>query len=248
MVFQRLDRGHGPGPINVFKTVRREELVGTSTKSVSVRVPLDHCLQAGTDALTPADKQVLAVQGLSDQQIAYVESKLPAMMAKSNAHKSAFEAGEANRKRQGLKTRVVAQMLSDSELLADVMSAIGMPDPRVVAPTGLVKAKPPMTLSERIPRLVELMAEVSADIARFKNEAKVAKVFDQQKLRAMFSGKAAQEWTLCWFAFSQMIDRAKGTPFARPKAWHSNPEFSKLADARGFKPAKAAADGRDDDA
>ena len=81
-------------------------------------------------------------------------------------------------------------------------------------------------------RLLALMDEVGRDIEAYKDGAKVGKTFD--KVRAMLTKEAERDWKLGWFAFSRMVERATGTPFARSKDWRRDPENSQLAATHGY--------------
>jgi len=236
MVVQRLSEGVGPGPIHVFKKVLKDAAVGSMVKKVRVPVPLDHKLPAGTGVLTAADKRAFADQGLSVSEIAYVESKLPEKKVKSDAHKAAFEASKALRLRTRLKERLVAQLSNDPDLADGVISALRGPS------TGATTVPAPNldSLSEKVSRLLVLMDEVGRDIEAYKDGAKVGKTFDKDKLRVMLTKEAERDWKLGWFAFSRMVERATGTPFARSKDWRRDPENSQLAATHGYTSASTA--------
>jgi hypothetical protein len=242
MVVQRLSEGVGPGPIHVVKKVLKEVSVGSLAKQVPVPVYLDHTLPAGTGALTASDKRALADQGLSAQEIAYVESKLPEKKLKSDAHKAAFEAGKAQRLREKLKKRLVAQFHADPDLAAGVMSALSGAPTSGDAPAASLPAASPqvVTLSDKVSRLLALVNEVGRDIEAYKERAKVGKTYDKAKLQVMLSPEAERDWKLSWFAFSRMIAQATGTDFARKQGWASDEELSKLAAAHGYKSTGAA--------
>lgn len=230
MVVQRLAEGVGPGPIHVVKKVLKDVAVGSMVKQVRVPVYLDHTLPAGAAALTAADRRVFADQGLSGPEIAYVESKLPAKKLKSDAHKAAFEAGKAQRLRARHRDRLVSQLLKDPELAAGVIAALSGPS------AGPTTAPAPKldSLSDKVSRLLALMDEVGCDIEAYKDGAKVGKTFDKDKLRVMLTKDAERDWKLGWFAFSRMLEKATGTPFARSKDWRRDPENSRLAMAHGY--------------
>jgi hypothetical protein len=235
MVTQRLQEGVGAGPIHVTKKVLQDVASGSTTKRVRVPVVLDHKLSAGTGALTPSDRRAFAEQGLSAPEIAYVESKLQEKKLKSDAHQAAFEAGRAPRLRAKLKQRLLDQVTADPQLTAEVLASLRRLVPTDGTHNAPVLPQRPPTLSEKVSALRGLLAEVSGDIEAYKDGAKVGKTYDQEKLRSMLSADATREWKLSWFAFSQMIDQATGTPFARPRGWASNAELSKLAAAHGYK-------------
>jgi hypothetical protein len=230
MVVQRLSDGVGPGPIHVYKKVLNDATVGSTVKQVRVAVPLDYTLRAGTGALTAADKRALSDEGLSAPEIAYVESKLPEKKVKSDAHKAAFEAGKALRLRTRLKERLVAQLSQDPDLAAEVIFALSGP-----SPGATTEPAPNLdSLSDKVSRLLALMDEVGRDIEAYKDAAKVGKTFDKDKLRVMLTKEAERDWKLGWFAFSRMVERATGTPFARSKDWRRDPENSQLAATHGY--------------
>ena len=235
-VLQRPSKGVGPGPIHVVKKVPQEIRVGSAVQKVRMPVYLAHTLPAGTATLTASDRKAFADEGLTAAEIAYVESKLPEKKLRSDAHKAAFEADRAPRLRAKLKQRLLDQITADPQLAAEVLATL-----RKVAPeeddarkAPVLPQRPP-TLSEKVCRMLALLAEVSHDIEVYKERAKMGKMYDQAKLRSMLSADAARDWKLTWFAFSQMIDQATGTPFARPRGWASNPELSKVAAAHGYK-------------
>lgn len=236
MVVQRLAEGVGPGPIHVVKKVLKDVAVGSMAKQVRVPVYLDHTLPAGTGALTAADRRTFADQGLSGPEIAYVESKLLEKKVKSDAHKAAFEAGKAQRLRARHRDRLVAQLLKDSELAAEVIAALSGSS----AGTTTAPALNLDSLSDKVSRLLALMDEVGRDIETYKERAKVGKTYDKDKLRAMLSNEGERDWKLSWFAFSRMIDQATGTPFARPRGWASDKDLSNLAATHGYKPTGTA--------
>lgn len=230
MVVQRLSEGAGPGPIHVVKKVLEDVAVGSVVKKVRVPVYLDHALPAGTAALTVSDRRAFADQGLTSPEIAYVESKLLEKKVKSDAHRAAFEAGKALRLRDRLKKRLVAQLSTDPELASAVVSALSG-----ASMTTTPAASPKVdSLSDKVSRLLALMDEVGRDIEAYKDGAKVGKTFDKDKLRVMLSQDAERDWKLTWFAFSRMVERATGTPFARSKDWRRDPENSRLATAHGY--------------
>lgn len=234
MVFQRLDRGHGPGPITVYKTVHRQEKLGGKPKKVSVRIPLDCRLPAGCAALNAADRQAFSEQGLTGDQLAYVEEKLPRMKLASDVHKSLFAAEERKRKRDGQRVRIVQQLLEDSALLHEVVAEVGSGNLNL-SPAAMVRSAPrSLVLSEKVRELLALMVSITADVDEYRDKAKIGKIFDKRKLQRMFDLEAATAWKLSWFAFSRMIDAAKATPFARSKGWLSDPELSELARGRGL--------------
>jgi hypothetical protein len=230
MVVQRLSEGVGPGPIHVFKKVLNDATVGPTVKQVRVPVPLDHTLPAGTGALTAADRRAFADEGLSPPEIAYVESKLPEKKVKSDAHKATFEAGKALRLRTRLKERLIAQLSKDPDLAAGVIFELSGP----LNGATTVPAPNVDSLSAKVSRLLALMDEVGRDIEAYKDAAKVGKTFDKDKLRVMLTKEAERDWKLGWFAFSRMVERATGTPFARSKDWRRDPENSQLAATHGY--------------
>jgi hypothetical protein len=240
MVCQRLADGHGPGPIRIFKTVMVEQTVGTTTRVVPLKVPLDHQLPAGTAELTSVDKKVFAAQGLSSPQIVYVERKLLDKRAASDAHRAAFEDDKSRRLKERVTARLITQLAADQRLAADVMSALrkaGVNSGACEAPAQVQRA---LTLSEKVSKLLSLTDEVCRDMEAYKDRAKVGKTYDKSKLRLMLSRDAERDWKLCWFAFSRMIDQATGTFFARPRGWGSDKELLKLAVAHGYKAASEA--------
>lgn len=242
MVVQRLSEGVGPGPIHVVKKVLKEVSVGSLARQVRVPVYLDHTLPAGTGALTTGDRRALADQGLSASEIAYVESKLPEKKLRSDAHKAAFEAGKAQRLKEKLKERLVAQLRADPDLAAGVISALSGAPTSGDAPAASLPAVSPQvaTLSDKVSRLLALVDEVGRDVEAYKGRAKVGKSYDKDKLRAMFTPEAERDWKLSWFAFSRMVAQAAGTDFARKRGWDSDEELSRLAAAHGYKSTGAA--------
>jgi len=239
MVVQRLAPGAGPGPVHVVKKVLKEEAFGSTVKRGRMHLPIEHTLPAGTGALTASDRRAFAEEGLTGPEIAYVESKLAGKKVKSDAHKAAFEAGKASRNRERLKKRLVAQLASDPDLAAGVIAALNEAAWTV---SGFTPPLPPgpqeaATLSDRVSRLLTLVDEVGRDIEVYKEGAKVGKSYDKDKLRAMLSKEAERDWKLSWFAYSRMVEKASGTPFARPKGWASDEALSKLAATHGHRSA-----------
>jgi hypothetical protein len=241
MVVQRLSKGVAPGPIHVFKKVLNETAVGSMVKQVRVPVPLDHTLPAGTGALTAADKRAFADQGLSGPEIAYVEGKLPEKKLKSDAHEAAFEAGKELRLKQRLEKRLVAQLLADPDLAASIVAALnGTPANGEVSTEPMpAPSQKVLTLGEKVSRLLALIDEVGRDIETYKERAKVGKTYDKDKLRLMLTKEAERDWKLAWFAFSRMVGKATGTPFARSKEWRNDADNSRLAAAHGYESARA---------
>jgi len=240
MVVQRLEKGLGPGPVHVVKKILKEISVGAMVKSVRVPVPLDHLLPAGTGELTAGDRRTYAQQGLSAPEIAYVESKLLAKKVKSDVHRADFEAGKNFRLKESLKERLIVQLSADPQLAAEVVSSLN--DGVFSGHVSKAAAPAPQaaTLSEKVSRLLCLVVDVNSDIEVYKGRAKVGKSLNHEKLGAMLSSDAAQDWKLLWFALSQMFEQAAETPFARKKGWFSDQELSNLAVAHGFKSAPAA--------
>ncbi len=236
MVLQRLQPGVGPGPIHVVKKVLKQVEMGSTVKAVRVPVYLDHTLPAGMGRLTPDDRRAFAEQGLSAQEIAYVEAKLPDKKLKSDAHQAAFDTTKAARLREKRTKRLIAELSADPALAAAVVAELGdaytkdesspeMPEP----------AEDILPLSTKVSNLLVLLSELTGDIAAYKQTARVGRNFDKAKLKSMFSAEAARDWQLSWFAFSRMVEEAASTPFARPKRWLSDPELSKLALTHGYK-------------
>jgi len=240
MVTQRLDEGHGPGPIRIFKTVQVSEAVGRVIKTLSLKVPLDHQLLAGTDALTPGDRRAFAEQGLSAPQIAYVETKLPTKKAASDAHKVIFETGKALRLRESLKERLIAQLSEDPLLAAAVLSATASQLPVADAQHAAEGAQlDRRTLSDKVLQLRSFIDDIGREMAAHKASAKVGRTYNQVRLNATFNEPAARAWTLTWFAFSEMVEQATGTRYARSKDWRSKRDNAQLAAACGYSSASA---------
>lgn len=236
MVLQRLQPGVGPGPIHVVKKVLRQVEMGSTVKAVRVPVYLDHTLPAGTGHLTPDDRRAFAEQGLSAQEIAYVEGKLPDKKLKSDAHQAAFDAGKATRLREKRTERLIAELTADPALAAAVMAGLGIPSPKDASSVAeAAPTKPVLSLSEKVSSLLALIKEVGHDIQAYKEAAKINGVFDRGRLGAMLNDNAERDWKLCWFAFSRMVEQAGRTPFARKNGWTKDPELRQLALAHGYK-------------
>ena len=240
MVLQRLADGHGPGPIRVYRTVLVEEKLGTTTKVGRLKVPLDPRLPAGTCALSPADRKAFGEQGLCAPHIAYVELKLLEKKAASDSHKAKFDAGKAQRLKEVLRNRLIAQLAADPHLAAQVMSAVRLTTAGDEAPKVPMPVQRAPTLSDKVSRLLALADEVSHDIEAYKDRSKVGKTYDKSKLQVMLSREAARDWKLCWFAFSRMFEQATGTVFARRRGWASDKELLKLAATHEYLPTSAA--------
>jgi len=236
MVLQRLQPGVGPGPIHVVKKVLKPVEMGSTVKEVRVPVYLDHALPAGTCVLTPGDRRAFAEQGLSAQEIAYVEGKLPDKKLKSDAHQAAFDAGKASRLREKRTERLIAEFSADSALAAAVIAGLGNPSPKDASSMAqTAPPKPVLSLSEKVSSLLALITEVGRDIQAYKEAAKVGRSFDHERLGAMLNDNAMRDWKLCWFAFSRMVEQASRTPFARTNGWAKDPELCQLAAAHGYR-------------
>ena len=242
MVLQRLQPGVGPGPIHVVKKVLEQIKIGSTVKAARVPVYLDHTLPAGTGALTAGDRRAFAEQGLSVQEIAYVEAKLQDKKLKSDAHQAAFDAGRATRLREKRTERLIAELSADPALAAAVMAGLGIPSPKDASSVAqAAPTKPVLSLSEKVASLLALITEVGRDIQAYKEAAKVGRSFDQDRLGAMLNDNAKRDWKLCWFAIRWMIDQAVRTPFARTDGWAKDRELCQLAAAHGYKAGPQAA-------
>lgn len=225
--------GVGPGPIHVVKKVLQHVEIGSTVKNVRVPVYLDHTLAAGTGALTASDRRAFAEQGLSLQEIACIETRLPEKKVRSDSHQAAFEAERGARLRKKLAVRLIAQLTADGELCELVLAELGgsANDSDVASVEPPPSAAVSKTLSEKVSSLLALIDEVSSDIQAYKQTAKDGKSFNKSKLQAMLSKDGERDWILCWFSFSKMIEQATGTPFARRNGWSKDPGLVRLADA-----------------
>lgn len=220
----------------MVKKVLQHVEIGSTVKTVRVPVYLDHTLPAGTGALTASDRQAFSREGLSAQEIAQVEAKLPEKKMRSDAHQAAFDAGKAARLREKRKVRLIAELSDDPAFAEAVLVGLGHPCPSDTSSVAqATPSQPALSLSEKVSRLLALIDEVGRDIQAFKEDARVGRSFNQDRLHAMLNDDAERDWKLSWFAFGWMIDQAVRTPFARKNGWFTDAELSELAAAHGYK-------------
>lgn len=245
-VHQRLQPGVGPGPIHVVKKVLQHVEIGSTVKTVRVPVYLDHTLPAGTGALTASDRQAFSREGLSAQEIAQVEAKLPGKKLKSDAHQAAFDAARPARLREKLADRLIAEFKADPALAAAVMAGLGIQrQPGEASAAQAAATEPVLSLSEKVSNLLALIDDVKRDVAAHKAAARANKRFDKDKLAKILNTVGELDWRMCWFAMSDLVDEFVATPFARPKIWASDMELLSQAVARGYKARKREAGGEE---